>query len=109
MDSNIRIVKNQIYGLYSNATSQGVSGIRVSLGNPISPRRLLIANNSIAKIATVNGSNAFGSMGTYTTGILVEVAKAIRRNIFPQIRIESNFTIFTSNRTSPEHMTFLST
>ena len=76
LDSNIRVVKNQIYGIFSNATSQGVSGIRVSLGAPTSPRRLLIANNSIAKIATLNGSNAFGSMGTYTSGILIEVATA---------------------------------
>jgi len=74
LDSNIRIVKNQIYGLYTNSTSQGVSGIRVSLGAPTSPRRLLIANNSIAKIAAVNGGNSFGSMGTYTAGILVEAA-----------------------------------
>lgn len=73
LDSNIRVVKNQIYGLYSNAVGQGVSGIRVSLGTPSSPRNILIANNSIAKIVTLNGSNTFGSMGTFTSGILVDI------------------------------------
>ncbi|MFZ4796820.1 MAG: PKD domain-containing protein [Bacteroidia bacterium] len=76
LDSNIRIVKNQIYGLYTNALSQGVSGIRVSLGTPTSPRRLLIANNSIGKIAAVSGGTSIGSMGTYTAGIIIDIASS---------------------------------
>jgi hypothetical protein len=72
LDSNIRISKNQIYRIYSNVTSAGVSGIRVSLGANTTPRRLLIANNSISNIATINGGNTITSIGSYTTGILVD-------------------------------------
>ncbi len=76
LDSNIRVVKNQIYGIYSNATSQGVSGIRVSLGATTSPRNILIANNSIAKIASISGGSLYTTMGNYTAGILIDVATA---------------------------------
>ena len=54
LDSNIRIVKNQIYNLYTNQNSGGIFGIRISLNNTTT-RRLLVANNSISRIASVNG------------------------------------------------------
>ena len=72
LDSNIRVVKNTIYNIYSNASGQGVSGIRISLGAHTSPRRLLVANNSISRIAARNGANSISSTGFYTAGILVE-------------------------------------
>ena len=74
LDSNIRITKNQIYNLFTNAAGQSVSGIRISLGNHITPRRLLVANNSISRIFSVNGGSNILSASTagYTAGITIE-------------------------------------
>ena len=74
LDSNIRIVKNTIYNVFSNVASQGVSGIRISLGAHTTSRRLLVANNSIAEIASINGASSITSIGSYTSGILVDNA-----------------------------------
>lgn len=72
LDSNIRIVKNQIYNLFTNQTSGGIFGIRISLGAHNTTRRLLVANNSISRIASVNGGTAITSVGTYTAGVFIE-------------------------------------
>lgn len=72
LDSNIRIVKNQIHSLYSNFSGQGVYGIRISLGGHTSSRKLLIANNSISKIASLNGSSLITAVVQYTAGIMVD-------------------------------------
>jgi hypothetical protein len=71
LDSNIRIVRNSIYNLYTNSVSQGIFGIRVSLGAHTTSRRLLVANNSISKIAATIPTNAFDG-ASFTTGILVD-------------------------------------
>lgn len=74
LDSNIRITKNQIYNLFTNASGQSVSGIRISLGLHTTPRRLLIANNSISRIFSVNGGSNIlnASTAQFTSGIAIE-------------------------------------
>ncbi len=74
LDSNIRIVKNQIYNLYTNQTTGGIFGIRISLGSHNTTRRLLVANNSISRIASVSGGTTITNAGTYTAGVFVENA-----------------------------------
>lgn len=71
LDSNIRIVRNSMYNLYTNSPSQGIFGIRITLGGHITPRRLLVANNSISKIAATSPTNAFDG-ASFTTGMLVD-------------------------------------
>lgn len=72
LDSNIRIVKNQIYNLFTNQISGGIAGIRVSLGTHGTSRRLLIANNSISNIASISGGTNIANVGTYTAGMLID-------------------------------------
>ncbi len=71
IDSNIRVTKNRIYNLYSNVIGQGIYGIRVSLNTHTTSRNILLANNSISRIASTNGSATFASLN-YTAGILVD-------------------------------------
>jgi putative cofactor-binding repeat protein len=71
LDSNIQITNNKIYNINTTITNAGVTGIRVSLATHTQHLRLLIANNSIAKLsatasqASINGFN-------YPIGILID-------------------------------------
>ncbi len=70
VDSNIQVTSNEISNL-SIAASGGVAGIRVSLSVHTTPKRLLIANNSISKISATAALNAPASFG-YPIGILID-------------------------------------
>jgi hypothetical protein len=70
VDTNISITRNSIYNLNSTSTG-GVYGIRISLNSYTAPRRILIANNSIANLsatAAVAGLTTY----RYPIGILVD-------------------------------------
>jgi hypothetical protein len=71
LDSNIQIVNNQIYNLFSNAAGNGISGIRINMGSHTQQLRMLVANNSIAKIIAYGSSNA-NNLSTQTVGIMLE-------------------------------------
>jgi PKD repeat protein len=68
LDSNIYINANRIYNL--GATSAGITGIRVALGNHQYALNIKIVNNTIAKL-TSPGSAAVNSL-QYPIGILIE-------------------------------------
>ncbi len=70
VDSNISVTRNSIYNLNSTNTG-GVYGIRINLNTYTVPRRILIANNSIANLsatAAVAGLTTY----RYPIGILVD-------------------------------------
>jgi hypothetical protein len=71
LDSNIQIINNQIYNLYSNASGSGISGIRINMGSHSQQLRMLIANNSIAKIISYGSTNA-NNLSNETVGIMLE-------------------------------------
>ena len=71
LDSNIQIINNQIYNLYSNVAGNGISGIRINMGSHTQQLRMLIANNSIAKIIAYGSTNA-NNLSTQTVGIMLE-------------------------------------
>lgn len=68
LDSNIIINANRIYNI--GATSGGVAGIRVALGNHQYGLNIKITNNTIAKL-TAPGATSIASL-QYPIGILVE-------------------------------------
>jgi len=71
LDSNVQITNNQIYNLFSNAASSGISGIRINMGAHTQQLRMLIANNSIAKIISYNSTNS-NNLSNETVGIMLE-------------------------------------
>ena len=68
LDSNIIINANTIHTI--NATSGGVTGVRIALGNHQYPLSLKITNNTIAKLTSPG--NATMTSFQYPIGILVE-------------------------------------
>jgi hypothetical protein len=74
VDSNIQVTSNEITNI-SITASGGVTGIRVSLGTHTTPRRLLIANNSISKLTSINAQNVVNGFG-YPVGILIDNTSA---------------------------------
>ena len=69
LDSNIQVTGNTLDNF--NVISAGVTGIRVSLGAHSQPLRLLIANNSISRLASQNGQSVITGFA-YPVGILIE-------------------------------------
>ena len=76
LDSNIQIINNQIYNLISttpsSTSSYGISGIRINMGAHTQPLRMLIANNSIAKMIAYGSTNANSLTTTEIVGIMLE-------------------------------------
>ncbi len=93
LDSNIQVTSNEITNL-SITASGGVAGIRVSLGAHTTPRRLLIANNSISKLTSTNAQNVVNGFG-YPIGILIDNQSA---NVGAEVFFNS---IFLSGSTLP--------
>ncbi|MCX6186146.1 MAG: hypothetical protein NTU43_03995, partial [Bacteroidetes bacterium] len=75
LDSNIQIVNNQIYNLFSNSAGNGISGIRINMGSHTQHLKMLVANNSISKIIAYGSSNA-NNPSTQTVGLLFESTTA---------------------------------
>ncbi len=74
VDSNIQVTSNEITNL-SIAATGGVIGIRVSLNTHTTPKRLLIANNSISKLSATAAQNLPAGFG-YPIGILIDNSSA---------------------------------